>query len=83
MSAGNVQAINMRAERNVYSENLHNPVKENTSTVLPSVISRKKQLGVGPVVSYIKKYNVSELLAELKWLKETTTTNRLKGDTFF
>jgi hypothetical protein len=44
---------------------------------------KAKTVGIGPSVSYIKKLNNSELLAELKWLHETTTQNRLQGDTIF
>lgn len=40
-------------------------------------------MGVGPAVSYIRKLNNSEFLAELKWLHETDTQNRLQGDTVF
>ena len=44
---------------------------------------RAKTVGVGPAVSYIRKLNNSEFLAELKWLHETNTQNRLQGDTVF
>lgn len=44
---------------------------------------KAKTVGIGPSVSYIRKLNGHELLAELKWLHETTTQNRLEGDTVF
>lgn len=44
---------------------------------------RAKTMALGPSVSYIKTLADSELLAELKWLHETNTRNRLKGDTIF
>lgn len=42
-----------------------------------------KTVGIGPSVSYIKELNDSEFLAELKCLHETSTRNRLEGDTVF
>lgn len=44
---------------------------------------RAMTTGIGPSFSYVKKLNGSELLTELKWLHETSTRNRLKGDTVF
>ena len=44
---------------------------------------KAKTVGVGPAISYIRKLNGNELLAELKWLHETSTRNRLQGDTIF
>jgi hypothetical protein len=42
-----------------------------------------RDIGGGPVVSYIKKIGKSELLSELKWLHEFETKNRPEGDTVF
>ncbi len=39
--------------------------------------------GVGPVISYTTKLGDQDLLAELKWLREYHTKNRLEGDTIF
>ncbi len=39
--------------------------------------------GVGPVVSYTSKLGDQDVLAELKWLHEYHTKNRLEGDTVF
>ena len=39
-----------------------------------------RTLGVGPVVSYIRQIGGTQLLAELKWLPELDTDNRLEGD---
>ena len=39
--------------------------------------------GIGPVVSYIKQFKKTQLLAELKWLNEYYTANRLQGNTVF
>ena len=36
--------------------------------------------GLGPVVSYVHKIGKADMLAELKWLHEVETKNRLKGD---
>lgn len=44
---------------------------------------KARTVGIGPSVSYVGKLNSSELLAELKWLRETSTQNRLRGDTIF
>lgn len=37
-------------------------------------------LGVGPVVSYVRQIGNTQLLAELKWLAELKTDNRMEGD---
>ena len=37
--------------------------------------------GLGPVASYVTKIRDHDVIAELKWLHEFGTTNRLKGDT--
>jgi hypothetical protein len=39
-----------------------------------------KTVGLGPVVSYVSKIGSHDVLAELKWLHETETKNRLEGD---
>ncbi|MBZ5588085.1 MAG: transporter [Acidobacteriia bacterium] len=39
--------------------------------------------GIGPVLSLITKVGHANLAAELKWLKETSVENRVKGDTYF
>jgi hypothetical protein len=39
-----------------------------------------KSVGVGPVVSYVSKVASHDVIAELKWLHETETENRLTGD---
>jgi hypothetical protein len=39
-----------------------------------------KSVGVGPVVSYASKIGKHDTIVELKWLHETETENRLKGD---
>ena len=44
---------------------------------------RAKTIGLGPAVSYVTKIGANDLIAELKWLHETSTKNRLKGDTVF
>ncbi len=42
-----------------------------------------KTAGIGPVVSYIKPFGHKQLMAELKWLNEYYTQNRLQGNTVF
>ena len=37
-------------------------------------------VGLGPVISYISKIGTHDAIAELKWLHELETENRLKGD---
>ncbi|MEA3274665.1 MAG: transporter [Pseudomonadota bacterium] len=44
---------------------------------------KAKTAGVGPVLSYSKKAGANDLIAELKWLHEVQTKNRLQGDTVF
>lgn len=39
--------------------------------------------GLGPVLSFAGKAWGHDVLAELKWLPELGTTNRLKGDTIW
>lgn len=42
-----------------------------------------RDIGVGPVISFIGKVSGHDLLAELKWLHEFETKNRLEGDVAF
>lgn len=42
---------------------------------------RAKSVGLGPVASFVSKVGGHDVLAELKWLHEFDTDNRLKGDT--
>ena len=44
---------------------------------------RAKTVGLGPVLSYIRKLDGADLLVEFKWLHENDTQKRLKGDTYF
>jgi hypothetical protein len=44
---------------------------------------KARTTGVGPSLSYVRKLNGTELLAEVKWLHETGTRNRLRGETLF
>lgn len=37
-------------------------------------------IGVGPVLSYVRKLGRNQLLAEVKWLPELDTEDRLQGD---
>jgi hypothetical protein len=39
-----------------------------------------KTIGVGPVLSYVKKLGKVDTVCELKWLNEFETRNRLEGD---
>ena len=39
-----------------------------------------RTMGVGPVVSYVRQIGKTQLLAELKWLPELDTDNRMEGD---
>lgn len=39
-----------------------------------------KSVGIGPAVSYVSKLGKHDMIMELKWLHETSTENRLKGD---
>lgn len=41
---------------------------------------KAKSVGAGPVISYIRNFGKWEMLSELKWLHEFSTTNRLDGD---
>jgi hypothetical protein len=36
--------------------------------------------GVGPALSYVRKVGCADLIAEIKWLHEVETRNRLEGD---
>ena len=42
-----------------------------------------KTVGAGPVLSYVSKIGGQDMIAELKWLHEFDTKNRLEGDTVF
>ena len=42
-----------------------------------------KTAGYGPVVSYTSKIAGNDIVAELKWLHETDTEKRLKGDIYW
>jgi hypothetical protein len=44
---------------------------------------KARDLGVGPVASYIVKVGGRDLLSELKWLHEFGTQNRPEGSTVF
>lgn len=39
-----------------------------------------RTVGVGPVLSYVRQVGKSRLLAEIKWLPELNTDNRMEGD---
>lgn len=39
-----------------------------------------RTVGVGPVLSYIRKFESAELAAEIKWLPELDVEKRMKGD---
>ena len=39
-----------------------------------------KTVGVGPVLSYVRKLGTVDMVAEVKWLPEMDVNNRLKGD---
>lgn len=41
---------------------------------------KAKTLGLGPVASFVGKVDGHDLITELKWVHESSTTNRLKGD---
>lgn len=41
---------------------------------------RGRTVGIGPVISYAQKVGKTDLIVELKWLKEVETRNRLEGD---
>jgi hypothetical protein len=42
-----------------------------------------KTAGIGPAVSYVKPFSHKQFLAEVKWLNEYYTQNRLQGNTVF
>lgn len=44
---------------------------------------KARSLGAGPTLSFVKKAGNTDILAELKWLHEFSTTKRVKGDTIF
>ncbi len=44
---------------------------------------KAKSVGAGPALSYVSKLGGHDLIAELKWLHEFETRNRLEGDTVF
>lgn len=44
---------------------------------------KARSVGAGPTLSFVKKAGNSDILAELKWLHEFSTTRRVKGDTIF
>jgi len=44
---------------------------------------KAKSVGAGPALSYVSKLGGHDLIAELKWLHEFETRNRLEGDTIF
>lgn len=44
---------------------------------------RAKTVGLGPALSYIRKLDGADFMAELKWLHESGTEKRLKGDSWF
>lgn len=39
-----------------------------------------ESVGLGPVISFVKKIGGHDTITELKWLHEASTENRLKGD---
>jgi len=41
---------------------------------------KSKTTGLGPVISYVRTSTSSELLAELKWMREGDVKHRLEGD---
>lgn len=44
---------------------------------------KARSVGAGPTLSFIKKAGNTDIMAELKWLHEFSTTKRVKGDTIF
>ncbi|WP_019026256.1 SphA family protein [Colwellia piezophila] len=44
---------------------------------------KARSVGAGPTLSFVKKAGNTDILAELKWLHEFSTTKRVKGDTIF
>lgn len=44
---------------------------------------KARSVGAGPVFSYVHQGENSDFLAEIKWLHEFTTDNRVQGDTIF
>lgn len=41
---------------------------------------KQQELGVGPVLSYIKKFKKTDLAVEVKWLPQMDVQNTMKGD---
>jgi hypothetical protein len=41
---------------------------------------RGKSVGLGPVLSYVRKIGGHDMICELKWLHETQTENRMQGN---
>jgi hypothetical protein len=41
---------------------------------------KAKTTGIGPVISYVREIRSTQLLAELKWMREGNVENRLEGD---
>lgn len=44
---------------------------------------KAKTIGAGPVISFVKKVGTTDIMGELKWLHEFSTTRRVEGDTLF
>jgi hypothetical protein len=44
---------------------------------------KAKALGIGPVLSYSRKLDSSDMIAEFKWLHESGVERRAEGDTLF
>ncbi|KGJ87350.1 transporter [Colwellia psychrerythraea] len=44
---------------------------------------KARSVGAGPTLSFVKKAGKTDILTELKWLHEFSTTKRVKGDTIF
>jgi hypothetical protein len=44
---------------------------------------KASSLGAGPTLSFVKKAGKTDIMAELKWLHEFSTTKRVQGDTIF
>ena len=44
---------------------------------------KARSMGIGPVVSYSRKLDSSDFIAEFKWLHESGVEKRPEGDTLF
>lgn len=44
---------------------------------------KAQSIGAGPTISFVHKAGSTDILAELKWLHEFSTTKRVEGDTIF